>query len=79
MLKSVLIANRGEIARRVIRTALTLPSMGRVAAERRGGVRALASKKEHSEARSETFAGLTLSVTLRVTAPPSRGSGSASC
>ncbi len=79
MLKSVLIANRGEIARRVIGAAPILPSMGRIAAQRRGGVRARAMKALPREAPSETSARLTPSVTLRVTAPPSRGSGRLAC
>jgi|CXWL01.1.fsa_nt_gi hypothetical protein len=90
MLKSVLIANRSEIARRVIRTAKrlgvrsTLPSIGRVvrcsfSEGGRGGVRALMMQAMPHEAPFETRAGLTPSVTLRVTAPPSRGSGSQAC
>jgi protein ImuB len=55
--------------------ALTSPSMGEVAAKRPEGVRAQPVKKAPQEAMPETLAGFTPSVTLRVTAPPSRGRG----
>ena len=78
MIRSVLIANRGEIA------LTTLPSMGRVVRRSaseggRGGVFAPTLKALPREAVSETSACLTPSVTLRVTAPPSRGSGRTPC
>lgn len=79
MLEFVFIANRAEITSRVSRALPSLPSMGRVAAKRRGGVRAPALKALPNEAQFETSASLTPSVTLRVTAPPSKGSGSAPC
>lgn len=55
--------------------APTSPSMGEVSPKATEGVRALTVKAKPQEARSETAACLTPSVTLRVTAPPSRGSG----
>jgi len=51
------------------------PSMGEVSPKATEGVRALTVQTKPLEAQPETSAGLTPSVTLRVTAPPSRGSG----
>lgn len=48
--------------------------MGEAPAQRAEGVRALTAKTEPYEAQPESAAGLTPSVTLRVTAPPLRGS-----
>jgi protein ImuB len=56
--------------------ALTSPSMGEVAAKRPEGVWAQPVKKTPQEAMPGPPSGLTPSVTLRVTAPPSRGSRS---
>ena len=57
------------------------PSMGEVSFAQRTteGGRALTLQKKAPVASSATSAGLTPSVTLRVTAPPSRGSGSYAC
>ncbi len=68
-------------AARTARNAPASPSMGEVSFAQRTteGVRALALKLKPPKALLETLAGLTPSVTLRVTAPPSRGSGSETC
>ncbi len=50
------------------------PSMGEVSPQATEGVRALLLTEMSHEATAETSAGLTPSVMLRMTAPPSRGS-----
>jgi len=52
----------------------TSPSMGEVSPKATEGVRAPTVKKTPNKAEPETAAGLTPSVSLRETAPPSRGS-----
>ncbi|MGD9815087.1 MAG: DNA polymerase Y family protein [Hyphomonadaceae bacterium] len=56
------------------RVALTSPSRGEVAAQRPEGVRAPVVKTKPHVAQMEAPAGLTPSVALRATDPPSRGS-----
>lgn len=69
-LKSTIDPNSEALA-----NAPSSPSMGEVSPKATKGARALTVKTKPREAKSETSVGLTPSVTLRVTAPPSRGSG----